>query len=303
MKPMKNLQYTLLLLAFLVLGGATATLQAQGYAKNVELKISASKTSFALGEPVSVNVSLKNKGATALQNFPDLLDPEYRFYQYSITDPKGKVTPFRAFMFTEVENPYITLAASQEVSTSVYLFYGGNGATFPTAGTYKIQVSHQDLKSNILTLTITAPSAADKAASNLMLTDEVGLFLWAGGGHTLTQAVTNLEMVAKDHGSTIFANYANAGLGVFYGNSEVDWKNNKVLPADPEKSKIYLEKARTFDLGGFFRINLYQTLTEDYLKLNDKVKAGEVLKEFETNFQLNERAKLKLPDLKTRVGK
>ena len=110
-------------LAVMVLAITASLCAVQAEAQNLEFKILADKTSFALGEPIVFFVSLKNNGSsTADVLLP--LDPMAGYVVFTVRDPQGREYEFTPWAHGDPAAPYRKLQPGQVVTEEAKIFFG-----------------------------------------------------------------------------------------------------------------------------------------------------------------------------------
>lgn len=265
---------------FLVFSRATAQLS---------LTLSTDKTTFQLGEPLVVNVELKNNGNSAV-NVIKHLEPDYQFTSYTITKPDDKTTPYGPVTILNIrQNLTTTLSPGKSLFGRAKIFFGNKGWLFDKPGNYKIKAIHTSLEgnhvsSNELTIEIQSPpDEPTRRAAELMLTGPAGLFLLWEGGDQLTEGIAALEKVVKELPETLHAVYANFALGKNLSRDQGERK------ADLEKATIYLERSHKLTKEkvptDYVRSKLLMELSDIYEKEGKKEKQKEIRRIFREEFR------------------
>jgi hypothetical protein len=124
------------------------------------------------------------------------------------------------------------------------------------------------------------PLDLDPNAYALFTHPEARRFEYFMGGDHLVTGRQNLEEIARDHGASIYAPYANLALGVnlsrpFRG-YDPNQRSMTFRPPDPNSAADYLEDAgeRVDDLPLSYQLVLHQTRASVHEELGDSVASG-----------------------------
>jgi hypothetical protein len=104
------------------------------------LRASAVLSAVPIGAPVRVDLSLRNASEQPVQ-VPESLELKRGFVEGRVIDPSGTVRTFRSLLHCLDEHPLRTLRPGSQVSGSMTLLRGAEGALFPASGTYRIVVA------------------------------------------------------------------------------------------------------------------------------------------------------------------
>lgn len=179
----------------------------------LKLRLEAPKTSFVIGEPVTLTVGLHNEGSADRYVLP-LLDPRYQFLNVEIRK-KGteEFVPFRSAVLADARGvPAARLKPGDSLHDEIKIFFGAKGWTFKEPGTFEIRADYPvaglepgaageregHIQSGVLELEIIqAPTAStSRRATDLILGDgryEQGLFLFLDGADHLKGAKARLQ--------------------------------------------------------------------------------------------------------------
>jgi hypothetical protein len=263
-----------------MLGACVWPLRAQAQDR-IELRITADKDQYPLGEPVILYVTLKNNGVNPVE-VARLLSPEYQFVKYRVKEPGGETVPFVPWAIKDHPAPSQRLAPGDEVHGVAKIFYGGQGWTFQRPGSYEITATYRDqVPSNTLKITVVEPQdqATRRAAEVFLGSDEAGRFLLLEGGDHLTEGIRHLQQVAQEFGDTPHATYANYALGANLMSDFADFKASRLRKAEHRTARDYLERASARPVGRFDRARTNVLLLDTYSKLGEQGKAEAVRRE------------------------
>ncbi len=165
----------------------------------LRLILSTDKSSFQLGEPLVVNVELKNESSRPMK-VVKYLAPDYQFTTYEVTKPGGEQIPYRSLTILNVrQDLYTTLGPGESLFERAKIFFGNEGWVFKKPGTYRVNAAHtpvegNPIRSNELALEIKSPpDQAHRRATELVLTGQAGIFLLWEGGDQFSEGISNLE--------------------------------------------------------------------------------------------------------------
>ena len=287
-----------ILVAYLIIFSLVSlSLPAAFAQEKLSIEIKADKSTFLLGEPVILYISLKNSDMTSSEVVP--LEPEYGFAEYMIKGPNRLEKRFLPWSYRELADPRKLLAPGEEMTAFSKIFYGSDGWTFKTPGAYEIWMVYQgNLSSNRLTLDIMkATDQANLTAGDLFLgSDEVGKFLLFEGGDHLKDGIGRINQVTSQFPDTPHAAYANYALGKNMMSDFANFVENRLRPANPKLAAQYLEKEEMAQVGFYYTIQTYLTLSEAY-KETGNITLSESMKT-KLNRTTLERFKQSIPILK-----
>jgi hypothetical protein len=180
----------------------------------LRLRLEAPKRSFVLGEAVVLTVGLHNEG-TAPQQVVPLLAPEYRFLALELRRPGAeRFEPFQSGVLADARSARArALAPGESLHEEANVFFGSDGWTFDTPGTWTIRAdfpagsdtdagfdeSNGRTQSEPLEIEIVAPrSAPERRAKQLIWGQQQGTYLVLGGGEHLKTAGVQLRRLAAE---------------------------------------------------------------------------------------------------------
>ena len=224
----------------------------------LKITVSMPKSTYALGEPIAVEVTLTNTGSAPVQ-VAGLLDPAYGFLNINITKAGGDVVvPFQSPVHANARGAASrTLAAGEEWSKTCKIFFDKGGWVFEQPGTYQIDANYNDivgktsiyLESEPTDFTIEASDTASrKQSAELALDYETGLFMYLEGGDHLVKGVANLERIAADYGDTPQAQAARWTLGKAALLPRIDPDTKTRPKARLDRAQHYLKSLLDSDL-------------------------------------------------------
>ncbi len=206
--------------------------------------LSTHQPSFALGEPVVLELSLGTTDPRG-KRVHTWLHPNYGLVKVVIRKPSGELVVYEPLIDHLVGEQETVLAAGEEVADSAYVGYGKDGFCFDQPGTYQVRAAYAALDgsqvlSEILSLRVRYPvtAAADELAE-LFLGEEQGslLYLLGSDAESLQSGNDAFDEVLAKHGKSPLANYARLVKGVNAG------RDFKIIGADAER-KVAVRSAQ-----------------------------------------------------------
>jgi hypothetical protein len=159
--------------------------------EGLRLDVRALLTTVPIGAPVRVDIALRNEGDAEMPAPVDL-SLLAGHVSGTVTDPSGTARAFRSIVRCIEEERTQVLAAGDEISGSMTLLRGPDGALFPLAGPYTVRVDAAwdvdgtPLKVAGETVVMVTPAADDahaEAALRVLSTPDTLLLLALGGDH------------------------------------------------------------------------------------------------------------------------
>jgi hypothetical protein len=249
----------------------------------VLLSLEVPRTTFEVGEPVTLTVELHNTGTEAYHVRP-LLDPAYGFLSIDIQLPGSTVfLPFRPALSrqartvrTEVMQP------NAKRHDDAKVFFGGGGWTFQQPGTYLIRAdfpapaptesaalgAKQRIQSNTLTLEVVAPrTPAGRSAWKVLGDVKTGVDLLVGS------ASEQLKLAADVGGNSPQAAAARIAL---VNNVNQSAAIAQQLDVKVDDALAYLAQTASAATGPFAVAQAYDQLAEALEKSGKVREAADV---------------------------
>lgn len=175
-----------------------------------------SRPSFALGEPVTVEVKLGTADGRG-KRVQAYLHPREGFVRIAVRKPGGQIVPFEPLLDHCVAADTLQLDADKPAHyAGVYVGYGRDGFYFDQVGTYYLQAEYfgvdgSIVQSNVLALRVRSPqNAAEESVADLLLGSDVGAILALQGSEApeLSRGNEALDTLLDEHGQQPLADYA-----------------------------------------------------------------------------------------------
>lgn len=212
------------------------------------LAISTHQKSFALGEPVVLELKLRATD-TRGRRAHTWLHPNFGMVKVVISKPGGEVRAYEPMIDHLVGDRQAVLGVSDEIQASAYIGYGKGGFYFDQPGLYKVRAAYAALDgsqvlSDILTIRVRYPVSADEdKLAELFLGEEQGALLYLQGSDSAALRSGNeaFDEVLDRFEAHPMATYARMVKGVNAGRAfkSVDAGAANLVtlrPARPEES-------------------------------------------------------------------
>ncbi|MCV6639394.1 carboxypeptidase regulatory-like domain-containing protein [Candidatus Albibeggiatoa sp. nov. NOAA] len=203
------------------------------WANDFQLNIAPSQSSFELGTPVHLTVSLTNTSVTE-QQLPQQFNPEYGLIKYEIGGLA--FTPWEQTRHLFAEK---TFAPNETVTQEVPIYFGNRGWIFHSRGYYSVIASYNGVASNRTQIIIdSAPSNSKtyKAADILLQSRQAGLVMLGKSQNGLLSGVERLKQVVALYPNTLQATYANQALET-YTENRTHYFAQSILALENETAK------------------------------------------------------------------
>lgn len=210
--------------------------------RRLELKVRSLKPIMELGEPVSIELRLKN-----VSNQPVMvqhnLAPGDGFVQLAITNPRGERRPFLPIMQMRhlVESDVLQPGAA--LYEPVRLTIGSLGSPFKEPGAYRIEASYSNLDGStaaaVSQIYVRPPASyEDLTVVNEVFNARVGRVLYMRGTRIMEDVIDKLQWVSKRLGAKHPAQHhlrvaRSGGFTAAFKSVDPNTKKVKVMEADP----------------------------------------------------------------------
>jgi hypothetical protein len=260
----------------------------------LELRVRSRKKICELGEPVIIELRLKNVSDEQV-TVSDGFNLYSGLLQLAITDPQGKRRPFLPFMHVDSLLRRRTLKPGEAIYLPVSLVIGLFGSPFKETGAYRIEASYQNVvggaAATVMQLYVRPPANFDDLpVIHELFNARVGRVLYVGGSRLMEDVNDKLEWVAsklgKNHPAQVhLAQVRAAAFTHPFKLVEPQAKKVRVLDADPERVEVELKsvvaepEASADSLGHIGYEKLVSTYVDNALKVKKKAAARTALEE------------------------
>jgi len=171
----------------------------------LELRVAPLLGEVPIGAPVRVNISLVNQGQT-VQRVPARLSLKTDFVRGWVSGPSDTVRSFSPVIRCIEDQPMTELQPGNEISDSLTLLRGAQGALFPSSGLYEVTVEvrwdvgpmEAVVRGSATVLVTSARNAEHAAAAHKVLaTPDTHLVIVLGGDH-LHEGINAIETALDD---------------------------------------------------------------------------------------------------------
>lgn len=188
------------------------------------LAISTHQRSFALGEPVVLQLKLKTT-TTRGRRAHTWLHPDFGMVRIVISKPNGQVVAYEPMIDHLVGERQQMLGVDDEVQDSAYIGYGKGGFYFDQPGQYRVRAAYAALDgsqvlSEIVTIRVRYPVTQDEdTLADLFMGDDQGVLLYLQGSDNSSLRSGNeaFDEVIDRFGAHPMATYARMVKGINAG--------------------------------------------------------------------------------------
>ncbi len=172
--------------------------------RRLELVIRNRKTTIELGEPIMLEIRLRNTSGENIMSHSNL-NPSDGFVELAVTNPNGERRPFIPIVHTRVNVNGRTFEPDQSHYYAVNMTVGRFGFPFKKPGPYRIEASYTNLDGStaaaIMQLWVRPPTNYDdmRVISELF-NARVGRILYVGGSRTMEDVNDKLKWVSEHLG-------------------------------------------------------------------------------------------------------
>lgn len=210
------------------------------------LAISTHKSSFALGEPVVLELKLK---ATDMRGrrAHTWLHPNYGLVKIVVSKPGGQVVAYEPLIDHLVGDRQTVLGVGDEIADSAYIGYGKHGFYFDQPGQYRVRAAYAALDgsqvlSDIMTIRVRYPVSPDEdKLAELFLGEQQGTLLYLKGSDNENLRAGNdaFDEVLARFDAHPLATYARMVKGVNAGRTfkTIDAANGKLVTVRPAQAE------------------------------------------------------------------
>ncbi len=185
------------------------------------LSISTHQSSFALGEPVVLQIALGVTDSRG-RRVHTWLHPNCGMVKVVIRKPSGEVVAYEPLIDHLVAGRESSIHRDDLVRDSAYIGFGKGGFYFDQPGHYRIRAAYaaldgSEVMSDIITVRVRYPvTAAEESLADLFMGDEQGtlLYLLGSDDESLKSGNAAFDKVLEKHGKHPMANYVRLVKGV-----------------------------------------------------------------------------------------
>lgn len=194
----------------------------------LRLKISTHQESFALGEPVVLQIELGTT-ASVPRKVHSWLHPNFGMVKVVIQKPNGEVVAYEPLIDHLVGGREAFISGNETLKDSAYIGYGKGGFYFGQPGHYLIRAVYaagdgSEILSDLIRVRVRYPvTAADASLADLFMGCDQGTLLYLLGSDSefLRNGNAAFDEVLDRHGKSPMANYARLIKGI---NASRDFK-------------------------------------------------------------------------------
>lgn len=185
------------------------------------LSISTHQRSFALGEPVVLQIALGTTDSRG-RRVHSWLHPNCGLVKVVIRKPSGEVVAYEPLIDHLVGERESIISRDALVRDSAYIGFGKDGFYFDQPGHYRIRAAYaaldgSEVMSDIITVRVRYPvTAADESLADLFMGEDQGalLYLLGSDDESLKRGNDAFDEVLEKHTKHPMANYARLIKGV-----------------------------------------------------------------------------------------
>lgn len=208
------------------------------------LSISTHQRSFALGEPVVLEIALGTTD-TRGHRVHTWLHPNCGMVKVVIRKPSGEVVAYEPFIDHLVGERETIIGRDDLVRDSAYIGFGKGGFYFDQPGHYRIRAAYaaldgSEVMSDVMTVRVRYPvTAADEELADLFMGEEQGtlLYLLGSDNDALRRGNNAFDEVLEKYPKHAMANYVRLVKGV---NASRDFKT----VTEENKNRVVVRKAQ-----------------------------------------------------------
>ena len=185
------------------------------------LSISTHQRSFALGEPVVLQIALGTTDSRG-RRVHTWLHPNCGMVKVVIRKPSGEVVAYEPLIDHLVGERESIIGRDESVRDSAYIGFGKGGFYFDQPGHYRIRAAYaaldgSEVLSEIITVRVRYPvTAADESLADLFMGEDQGtlLYLLGSDDESIKRGNDAFDEVLEKHAKHPMANYARLVKGV-----------------------------------------------------------------------------------------
>ncbi|MBP7505142.1 MAG: hypothetical protein KA780_06815 [Prolixibacteraceae bacterium] len=187
----------------------------------LQLRISTHQESFALGEPVVLEIGLHSAAGREREDH-GWIHPNFGMVKVVIQKPNGEVVTYEPLIDHLVGQRAAVVRAGEEVKDSAYIGFGKGGFYFGQPGQYLVRAVYaaadgSEILSGLIRVRIRYPvTEADESLADLFMGQDQGSLLYLLGSDSdhLRNGNAAFDEILDRHGAHPMANYARLIKGI-----------------------------------------------------------------------------------------
>jgi hypothetical protein len=208
------------------------------------LRISTHQSSFALGEPVVLQIALTTTDSRG-RRVHTWLHPNCGMVKVVIRKPSGEVMAYEPLIDHLVGGQESIIGSNDVVRDSAYIGFGKDGFYFDQPGHFRIRAAYaaldgSEVMSDIITIRVRYPvSPTDESLADLFMGDDQGtlLYLLGSDNESLKSGNAAFDEVLEKHAKHPMANYARLIKGI---NAARDFK----IVTEENEDRVIVRQAK-----------------------------------------------------------
>ncbi len=268
----------------------------------LKLEIVPVKNSYALGEPVVVELKLRCMDMNG-KTVNGYLHPKHDQVRIGILKPNGKSCMYESVAHHCMAPNEVTLTTDNNSAyASAYIGYGKDGFYFDQPGFYRIKAAYLNTDGSILqseeaVIRVKSPvTQVEDEIADLYFNGDTGMqfYLMGSDSESLKKGMDNLHKVSEKYKTNPLSVYADMVIGINDAMrfKTVDAKAHKVTSrkrnlgaAETKLSKVFTASKGTEGIDNITLNWTYRHLAKGYLLEGDEKSAKETLKQMEDTFK------------------
>lgn len=268
----------------------------------LKLELVPSRSSFALGEPVVIELKLRcmdMNGKTVNAN----LHPKFEQVRIGILKPNGKACLYESVSHQCMAPKEVNLTTDNNTAyASAYIGYGKDGFYFDQPGFYKLKAAYLNVDGSIIqseetTIRVKSPvTQAEDEIADLYFTNNAGMlfYLLGSDSDSLKKGMDDFHKVSEKYRTHPLSVYADLVLGVNDGMKfktadskvkRVTVRKRNIAGAETKLSKVFTASKSAEGIDNITLNWTYRHLAKGYLLEGDEKSAKDTLKQMEDTFK------------------
>ena len=265
------------------------------------LEIEPVKTVYKLGEPVVIEIKLRNMTKMS-QEVNSHIHPKFDFVRIGIKDSNGIVKQYEHIgHYLTAEDKVILDQDNDTLYASAYIGYGKDGFYFAQAGTYTLKAAFKTnngsiIQSEEVSIRVKTPlNEMEDEIADIYLKDEVGMQFTLLGSDSpeLASGLELLKKVSEKYSKNELSVYADLIIGankaMVFKSINPDSKSIEIRNRNTKQAEAYMNKVFDKSKGesGVDNITLnwaFRQLATAYFRENKNDQAATVLNKMSATF-------------------